>query len=94
MAKWRVLSPSDVNFCRVCGVTCRPGNSVPARRNAWNPLPEVYIDMNTTPGTVAPARYWALPVVVFFSWACVFSGSKAERTIWFNNQTPTTIKYT
>ncbi|MCT5429041.1 hypothetical protein LZK45_32560, partial [Pseudomonas aeruginosa] len=77
------------------GVTCRPGNSVPGSTgNAWNPLPEVYIDMNTTPGTVAPGTLLGSASSGFFSWACVFSGSKAERTIWFNNQTPTTIKNT
>lgn len=75
------------------GVTCKPNSGVPGSGgNAWNPLPEVYIDMNTTPGAIAPGTLLGSASSGWFSWACVFSGSKAERTIWFNNQTPTNTK--
>ncbi|ENU1228778.1 MULTISPECIES: fimbrial protein [Providencia] len=74
------------------GVTCRPNSSTPGTGNPWNPLPEVYIDMNTTPGVVAPGTLLGSASSGWFVWACVFSGSKAERTIWFNNQTSTNTK--
>ncbi|EPL6453545.1 fimbrial protein [Providencia rettgeri] len=66
------------------GVTCTPNGE-------WFPLPLLSIDMNTTPGDIPTGTRLGSGKSVI-SWNCRFSGSQADRTIWFYNQTPASIK--
>ncbi|HBO23777.1 MAG TPA: hypothetical protein DD649_12945 [Providencia sp.] len=66
------------------GVTCTP-------LGAWFPLPLLSIDMNTIPGNI-PAGTTLGSGFSAISWNCNFSGSQADRTIWFYNQTPESTK--
>lgn len=68
------------------GVNCKPGSG-----NAWFPLPLISIDMNTTPGPI-PTGTELGSGRSMMAWECNFSGSVADRTIWFYNQTPAQTK--
>ncbi len=74
------------------GVSCTPNGGVSSGGTAWNPSPEVFIDMNTVPGSVPPGTLLGVANTGLFLWRCVFSGTEQQRTIWFNNQTPQDIK--
>lgn len=59
----------------------------------WQPgSSEIYIDMKTGLGAVPPGTLLGTGSSGFFSWKCNISGSAAERTIWFHNQTPQRVK--
>lgn len=68
------------------GVICDPGNG-----NTWYPLPLISIDMNMIPGDIPAGTVLGSGRSVVL-WNCTFSGSQAERTIWFYNQTPPSTK--
>ncbi|OAT55255.1 fimbrial protein [Providencia heimbachae] len=67
------------------GVTCTPLGS------GWFPLPLLSIDLNMIPGDI-PAGTTLGSGNSVISWNCNFSGSQADRTIWFNSQTPKSTK--
>ncbi|MGG4664598.1 hypothetical protein [Providencia vermicola] len=71
------------------GVSCTKNPGLP-----WNPQPEINIDMNTIPGETPSGTLLGTGSSGWFSWNCNFSGTDAQRTIWFNNQTPQSIKNT
>lgn len=71
------------------GVSCTPNHGYP-----WNPSPEININMNTTLGEIPSGTLLSTGSSGWFSWNCHFSGTEAQRTIWFNNQTPQNIKNT
>ncbi len=66
------------------GVSCTP-------LGAWYPLPLLSIDMNTIPGTVPEGTRLGSGFSAL-SWRCNFSGTVADRTIWFHSQTPGSVK--
>ncbi len=75
------------NVAYAAGAECTPNGG-----HMWNPVPEINIDMNTTLGEISAGTELGKGYTVFFSWHCNFSGSNADRTIYFYNQTPATTK--
>lgn len=68
------------------GAQCTPQNGA-----GWYPLPLISIDMNTIPGAI-PAGTTLGSGTSMMGWWCNFSGSQADRTIWFYNQTAASVK--
>lgn len=80
-------------LCLVSGTYAYAGaNCTPNGGHNWNPVPLINIDMNTTPGSIPAGTLLGRASTGYFSWSCIFSGSKEERTIYFVNQTPSTTK--
>ena len=67
------------------GVSCSPQGT------SWYPLPLISIDMNTMPGSI-PEGTTLGSGLSMIGWNCTFSGTQAERTVWFYNQTAPSIK--
>ncbi|EPL9569000.1 fimbrial protein [Providencia rettgeri] len=80
-------------LCLVFGTYAYAGaNCTPNGGHGWNPAPLINIDMNTTLGSIPAGTTLGSASTGFFSWKCNFSGSVADRTVYFRNQTPASTK--